>query len=1135
MHPMNCRQLWWVVLPAIWVSVAHSIMAQTSVVLNGKTVDSAGHGISAIASVQSARAGGAGLARVSSAADGSFHVTLQSVPDRVVIEATADGGLSGRVEIDSAAVRASATRPVIIRLNPAHLLSAVRVRAHFQRRPAVFNFFEGEPSARVEPTGPATSDWLDPLDAGSLAALLRASPELLVAPDGTSSVMGVPGSSNQLQIGGIRVPSSLVAGQLNGTLAVSPWDVTNGGSAGATVNLLMAPAGRYRSAYALLRSGIGGVPDWVGPPASARSATVPGQLSLGATGPVGRFGYRLNAFAETDATSSSPWDQELGSAQRAVIDSLAAVLGAPAVRTIARQTQAGLIGRLDVFPMDDKRVLALTSALTRSTTGSAGLGGVLSTGSAGTDHIDDVGLLQLESTRVLGERVLWTSLLSASRTESRLARAAVAPTILVTDTSAGTFFVTGGAIPQPANTSVAAEARSTANWYSTDNSVRYAAQLQARFERASVGAQGPHGIFTANSVTALEQGNAISLTRNGATGAASASSFVVAPALSARYDIGKSSSLVLGLRADAWATRGIAGAHEPRYVDVSPRVGLLRRLGPQSTHRSPFGTLRIGAGRFTDWPDVQEWSDAWRGASATREVCSGDAVPSLKLDIEAPICGAGNTQSLGRTVAAPDLRPTVSDRADVSLAITQIAPGVRAEFGAAAARTTRIAARVSPLASVPVAARLSGEDGRVLLVPYGAIGTDGSVPPAPIPNGLSDVTSLTSGGNSDAVQWRVRLATRDPFARTKLDAVYTLTTGHERSLVVAAPFTAPTFISGPLSAGGRHTFALSAGEWIGEAQIRIAAILRSGMRFTPLADRDLNGDGQVNDAAFVPQSESATWATAVSPGVRSCVLSAAGHIASMNSCTGPWTVSSLILASIPGTKFGLRRGSAVELQFSNPLALLARTGAQSRVAFGNGARVDPTLVHVTGFDSASQQFTGTPLRQFGQPIGLAAITEPVRLAVGVRVPLGPSVTSQRADVAISAFQRDTSERARRGAALGYLSDLPPIPLIVLQSGEAIQLTGSQRRALQALGGRWMATATATVLAALRSDTRGSPANTGARLARARASFLADAAAIAVQVRRILTPDQIDELPEGVQRLLNPRFLRFLADQDAATG
>jgi hypothetical protein len=50
--------------------------------------------------------------------------------------------------------------------------------------------------------------------------------------------------------------------------------------------------------------------------------------------------------------------------------------------------------------------------------------------------------------------------------------------------------------------------------------------------------------------------------------------------------------------------------------------------------------------------------------------------------------------------------------------------------------------------------------------------------------------------------------------------------------------------------------------------------------------------------------------------------------------------------------------------------------------------------------------------------------------------------------------------------------------------------------------------------------------------RARAAFLVEASEITATVRELLSADQIDLLPDGAQRLLNPRFWRFVSLQDA---
>jgi hypothetical protein len=813
----------------------------------------------------------------------------------VLIDVVAKDGRTGHVEIDSLAVRASSEHPIMVHLTPAHTLAAVQVRARYQKRPSVFNFFEGEPSSRVEAMG-VNTEWLDPLSVGDAGALLRAAPDMLISSDGSASLLGAPASSNQIQLGGMRVPADLVSGTMGASVTASPWDPTIGGAAGAPIDMSPGPSGRYQRGYVSLRSGLSTAATLAGTSGQSSGVSVPVQVSVGVTGPLGRFAYRGNAFFHTDATNLPHWDRALGAQQRGVLDSIGAVLGAPTTSANSRSTQAGMIGRLDVVPYSDKRVLALTSALTRSTQTDGARGGFV-TGSVGTTSVNDVGLLELESTSIVRERVLWTSLVSTSLSSNEVRRASVAPTIIVTDTGSGNTIVTGGSPSQPTSNVLAAEARSTGTWYSRDNRTRYVAQLQARFEHARLGARDPHATFVVASANALESGQAVSLVREAGTGAAAASSFVFAPALGARHDLGANGSLLLGVRADAWTMRGLAAPGTMQYVDVSPRLSFLKRLGTRSAKRGAIATLRAGVGRFTDWPAVQQWSDAWTGAETSRELCAGTGVPTVTLDAEAPSCTSGGvTQIVGRTTADRDLRPTAANRADVSVAVAEIAPGVRAEFGTAIAQTSRITARLSPLMNAPVVARLSGEDGRALLTSVAAIGADGIVPAAAIPAGTGELARLTSDASSTAAQWRVRLATRDPFARVTWNVTYVLTTGRERSFVVASPASAPAFLSGPLAVGCRHAFAFSLYEWIGEATVRFSGIARSGARYTPLADRDLNGDGRANDAVYVPQSESDAWASAVTPAARSCIRAAAGRIAAIGSCTGPWSVSSLFLA-----------------------------------------------------------------------------------------------------------------------------------------------------------------------------------------------------------------------------------------------
>ncbi|MEO7102198.1 MAG: hypothetical protein ABI311_02550, partial [Gemmatimonadaceae bacterium] len=177
---------------------------------------------------------GVELGRGTSDSAGHFAVKLNGLPGRVLLEAIVSGSRAARVELDSAAVRRSKEEPVVLRLRSPHPLAPVRVQARYQKRPSVYNFMESEPSTRVESINPATTQWLDPLSMGDIAAVFRAVPDMLVNADGSASLLGAPSSANQLQLGGMKVPAGLVIGLTGASVTGSPWDITIGGASGAT-------------------------------------------------------------------------------------------------------------------------------------------------------------------------------------------------------------------------------------------------------------------------------------------------------------------------------------------------------------------------------------------------------------------------------------------------------------------------------------------------------------------------------------------------------------------------------------------------------------------------------------------------------------------------------------------------------------------------------------------------------------------------------------------------------------------------------------------------------------------------------------------------------------------------------------
>ena len=420
----------------VLVAIASTGQAQPRpLMLIGRTLDSAGVAVSAVIIARTADARRDSLGAIASGADGAFRLALSATPRRLSLEARVGTGPSTRLELDSAGLAGAEARPLVLRLGRATQLASVQVRARFQRRPNVYGFFEGEPASRIDRTGPGTTDWLDAMTVGTADALFAATPELLVQGNGYSA-LGAPGSSNQVQIGGVRVPTDFVAGQLNGTVTVSPWDATIGGAAGATINLLLAAASPIQTAYGSIRSGASGFPSTLDRPTTGSTLAFPVQASAGLTGPVGRLGYRLNLFGSESSTRLSAWDQRLTASAQTSLDSLSGVLHAPTLATGTRTRSAGLTGRLDLRPFDPKHVLALTGGASQSEAAVGGTANFVS-GSAAQRGTDQVGFLQLEATQVLAERVLSSSVLTASRSATQTASWSVAPSIVVTDAMLG--------------------------------------------------------------------------------------------------------------------------------------------------------------------------------------------------------------------------------------------------------------------------------------------------------------------------------------------------------------------------------------------------------------------------------------------------------------------------------------------------------------------------------------------------------------------------------------------------------------------------------------------------------------------------------------------------------------------------
>src|SRR5205085_9577566 len=86
--------------------------------------------------------------------------------------------------------------------------------------------------------------------------------------------------------------------------------------------------------------------------------------------------------------------------------------------------------------------------------------------------------------------------------------------------------------------------------------------------------------------------------------------------------------------------------------------------------------------------------------------------------------------------------------------------------------------------------------------------------------------------------------------------------------------------------------------------VTTTVVASSGHRYTPMVAGDVNGDGAINDRAFIPDpaamSDTASAAALRSilangsPGARACLHRQSGTIGSRASCQGPMTFTSAL-------------------------------------------------------------------------------------------------------------------------------------------------------------------------------------------------------------------------------------------------
>lgn len=194
------------------------------------------------------------------------------------------------------------------------------------------------------------------------------------------------------------------------------------------------------------------------------------------------------------------------------------------------------------------------------------------------------------------------------------------------------------------------------------------------------------------------------------------------------------------------------------------------------------------------------------------------------------------------------------------------------------------------------------------------------------------------------------------------------------------------------------TLTWPAREWL---ELSATGRTQSGAPYTPLVNRDINGDGMRNDRAIVFDPEMVAD-TALANGmvrlldnlparVRSCVEAQYGRVAERNSCRGGWTQTLNLAISVRPMLPNLERRVTMVANVRNVLTGVDYLfhGRAGMRGWGEGQRDDANLLEVTHFDHETGSFGYQVNEGFGQDRrGPEAFRNAFSLSLSARMSLG---------------------------------------------------------------------------------------------------------------------------------------------------
>jgi hypothetical protein len=540
---------------------------------------------------------------------------------------------------------------------------------------------------------------------------------------------------------------------------------------------------------------------------------------------------------------------------------------------------------------------------------------------------------------------------------------------------------------------------------------------------------------------------------------------------------------------------GVRTDDAPNTVSLSPRLGFVWRYTPTMGFLTVLGSganvnkglaqIRGGIGKFRSVfaPNLLADATTLTGlpGGAEQLSCVGTSVPAANWNAFAssgasavPSACVGERSPLSDdsravTTFGPGYAPLESWRGTLGWTTSSLL-GNYVALDVTYSTTQHRGSTVDLNFSAAPRFALDEEAGRpVFITPAAIVSSTGAMSSADArhTSTYGAVNERLSDVQADARQFTAIVMPNTPIASGTLILSYAYSDARTQSRGFDANTAGdPTAVEwSPAAYTSRHAFSGQFAKYFASAHSVVTAALRaySGIRFTPIVGSDINGDGLVNDRAFIFDPRS-TGDAAVARGMQSlivdgpsaardCLASQLGRIATQNSCVGPWGTTMSANATF-GDIPHLSNRTRVTLFASNITSGLDQMlhGSTNLRGWGSVPIPQSVLLQPHGFDPVARRFIYDVNTRFGAASPATTIfRSPFRLTIDVEFGIGTTSGEQIVEQTIRVRPSLIGTRASADTIKArYLRTAgTDIYAQLLRLTDSLALSRSQMEALQA--------------------------------------------------------------------------------------